>query len=109
MLINTTFGPLRMVNILCFLGAMSNILYSIYVVVIAIIKDDIAPGWVTMSLQLSGMFFLISLVLLIFGEYIINIKSVVDQGPLYFVSKEYTSKVFTKRSKLNVQENDLML
>jgi polyisoprenyl-phosphate glycosyltransferase len=109
LLINTTFGPLRMVNIFCFFGAISNILYSIYVVVIAIIKDDIAPGWVTMSLQLSGMFFLISLVLLIFGEYIINIKSVVDQGPLYFVSKEYTSKVFTKRSKLNVQENDLML
>jgi hypothetical protein len=106
LLINTTFGPLRIINIFCFFGAISNIVYSIYVVAIALIKEDIAPGWITMSLQLSGMFFLISLVLLIFGEYLINIKSVVDQGPIYFVSKEYTSKVFTKRSKLNVQENN---
>jgi hypothetical protein len=109
LLINTSVAPLRIVNIFCFFGAISNIVYSIYVVFIAIIKDDVAPGWVTLSLQLSGMFFLISVVLLIFGEYLINIKSVVDQGPLYFVSKEYTSKVFTKRSKLNVQENDHLL
>lgn len=105
LLINTTYGPLRFVNTLCLLGALSNFIYSMYVLFITFFKKDVAPGWTTLSLQLSGMFFLISLVLFIFGEYLLSIKTNVDNGPSFFVSKEYTSKLFTKRMKLNVEEN----
>jgi hypothetical protein len=35
-------------------AAMLNLLYSLYVVVVYLLKSDVVPGWTTMSLQLSG-------------------------------------------------------
>ncbi len=62
---------MRMVTSLSLFGAVANVLYSIYVVGISLFKVDVEPGWVSLSLQQSGMFFLISLVLLVLGEYIL--------------------------------------
>lgn len=78
-------------------------MYSIYVVAIAFLKTDVAPGWVSMSLQQSGMFFLISLVLLVLGEYILNMVSLQNEGPLYHVGQEFTSARMTRREKLNIE------
>jgi polyisoprenyl-phosphate glycosyltransferase len=63
--------PMRLVSLLCLFGALANVLYSGYVVLIFLLKDDVAPGWVTLSLQQSGMFLLISLVLLMLAEYVL--------------------------------------
>lgn len=46
-----------LVSALYLFGATANLLYSIYIMLIALFKHDIAPGWVSMSLQQSGMFF----------------------------------------------------
>ena len=70
LLVSTTQTPMRLVTSISLFGAASNLLYSIYVVAVGILKIDVAPGWVSLSLQQSGMFFLISLVLLVLGEYI---------------------------------------
>ena len=35
-----------------------NIIYSIYVLIIALVKTNVGEGWITLSLQQSGMFFL---------------------------------------------------
>ena len=64
LLVSTTRAPMRLVTTLSLFGAVANLVYSIYVVAIGILKTDVAPGWISMSLQQSGMFFLISLVLL---------------------------------------------
>lgn len=85
-------------------GAGANLLYSVYVVAIGFLKTDVAPGWITLSLQQSGMFFLISLVLLVLGEYIINMARLTNEGPLYHVGQEFTSARMTQREKLNVEE-----
>ena len=103
LLVSTTQAPMRLVTSLSLFGAVANLFYSIYVVVIGIFKADVAPGWVSMSLQQSGMFFLISLVLLVLGEYILHMASLSNEGPLYHVGQEFTSARMTRKEKLNIE------
>lgn len=103
LLVSTTHAPMRLVTTLSLFGAAANLVYSIYVVIIGIFKSDVAPGWISLSLQQSGMFFLISLVLWVLGEYIINMVSLSNDGPLYHVGQEFTSARMTRREKLNVE------
>lgn len=102
LLVSTTRAPMRLVTALSMIGAIANLLYCVYVVAIAIFKTEIAPGWISVSLLQSGMFFLISLVLLVLGEYIINMASLSNEGPTYHVGQEFTSARMTRREKLNV-------
>ncbi|HCD03847.1 MAG TPA: glycosyl transferase, partial [Methylophaga sp.] len=102
LLVSTTQGPMRLVTSLSLFGAAANLLYSVYVVAVGIFKTEVAPGWVSLSLQQSGMFFLISLVLLVLGEYILHMASLSNEGPLYHVGQEFTSARMTRREKLNV-------
>jgi polyisoprenyl-phosphate glycosyltransferase len=104
LLVSTTRAPMRLVTSLSLFGAFANTVYSIYVVAIGLFKADVAPGWVSLSLQQSGMFLLISLVLLVLGEYILNMARLSNEGPLYHVGREFTSARITRRKKLNVEE-----
>lgn len=104
LLVSTTRAPMRLVTSLSLFGAIANLIYSIYVVAIGFLKADVAPGWLSLSLQQSGMFFLISLVLLVLGEYILHMASLSNEGPLYHVGQEFTSASITRRNKLNIEE-----
>lgn len=104
LLVSTTRAPMRIVTSLSLFGAASNLVYSIYVVAIGFLKTDVAPGWISLSLQQSGMFFLISLVLLVLGEYILQMASLSNEGPSYHVGQEFTSARMTRREKLNIEE-----
>jgi len=104
LLVSTTRAPMRLVTSLSLFGAVANLIYSIYVVAVGFLKEDIAPGWISLSLQQSGMFFLISLVLLVLGEYILHMASLSNEGPLYHVGQEFTSARMTRREKLNIEE-----
>ncbi|ARP88264.1 glycosyltransferase [Bordetella genomosp. 9] len=103
LLVSTTRAPMRIVTSLSLFGAAANLLYSIYVLAVGFFKSDVAPGWVSLSLQQSGMFFLISLVLLILGEYILHMASLSNEGPLYHIGQEFTSARLTRKEKLNVE------
>jgi glycosyltransferase involved in cell wall biosynthesis len=104
MLVSSTRAPMRLVTALSLFGAVINLIYCGYVVCIAFLKADVAPGWVSLSLQESGMFFLISLVLLVLGEYILNMASFSNEGPLYHIGQEFTSARMTRLDKLNIEE-----
>lgn len=103
MLVSTTRAPMRFVTSVSLFGAVANMLYSIYVVVIGFVKEDVAPGWISLSLQQSGMFFLVLLVLMVLGEYILHMASLSNEGPLYHVAQEFTSARMTRREKLNIE------
>jgi hypothetical protein len=107
LLVSTSHAPMRLVTALCLFGAASNILYSVYVIAIALFKADVAPGWVTLSLQQSGMFFLLSLVLWVLSEYLMMMTAATAQGPAYHVATEYTSALLGRRKRLNVEELNL--
>ncbi|WP_370632981.1 glycosyltransferase [Achromobacter sp. ACM05] len=104
LMVSSTRAPMRIVTSLSLFGAVANLLYSIYVLVVGLLKPDVAPGWISLSLQQSGMFFLISLVLLVLGEYILQMVSLSNEGPLYHVGQEFTSARMTRREKLNIEE-----
>ena len=103
-MVATTRGPMRLMTLLSLFGAVANLVYSIYVIIIAIAKENVAPGWVTLSLQQSGMFFLFSLVLLMLSEYILHMARLSQEGPPYHVAQEFTSAVMTRRQRLNIEE-----
>lgn len=103
LLVSTTRAPMRLVTSLSLFGAVANLVYSVYVVAVGFLKVDVAPGWVSLSLQQSGMFFLISLVLMVLGEYILNMASLSNEGPLYHVGQEFTSARMTRFEKLNIE------
>lgn len=105
LLVATTRAPMRLVTSLSLFGAVANLIYSVYVVAIAFFKTDVAAGWISLSLQQSGMFFLISLVLLVLGEYILQMASLSNEGPLYHVGQEFTSAKLTRHEKLNIEEH----
>jgi len=104
LLVSTTQAPMRLVTSLSLFGAVANLIYCLYVVGVGFFKTDVAPGWISLSLQQSGMFFLISLVLLVLGEYILHMASLSNEGPLYHVGQEFTSARLTRREKLNIAE-----
>jgi hypothetical protein len=104
LIVSTTQAPMRLVTSLSLFGAAANLIYSLYVVVIGLFKTDVAPGWVSISLQQSGMFFLISLVLLVLGEYILQMARLSNEGPLYHVAQEFTSARMVSREKLNIED-----
>jgi len=104
-LVSTTRVPMRLVTFLSVFGAIANILYSIYVIGVGLLKADVTPGWISLSLQQSGMFFLISLVLLVLGEYILYMASLSYETPAYHVAQEFTSTVMEWREKLNLEVN----
>lgn len=103
LLVSTTRAPMRLVTSLSMFGAAANLLYSVYVVAIALFKSNVSPGWTSLSLQQSGMFFLLSLVLMVLGEYILQMVSLSNEGPLYHVGQEFTSARMTRREKLNIE------
>jgi glycosyltransferase involved in cell wall biosynthesis len=107
LLVSTTRAPMRVATLLSMTGAGLNLLYSIYVLLIAAFKTNVAPGWVSLSLQQSGMFFLISLVLLILGEYVLQMARLSNEGPLYHVGQEFMSAHITRHEKLNIEEASL--
>ena len=104
LLVSTTGAPMRLVTALCLFGASANLVYSVYVVAVGLLNPNVAPGWVSMSLQQSGMFFLFSLVFLVLGEYILTMVSLSNEGPLYHVAQEFTSARMTRQEKLNIEE-----
>uniref|UniRef100_A0A832DUX3 Glycosyltransferase n=1 Tax=candidate division WWE3 bacterium TaxID=2053526 RepID=A0A832DUX3_UNCKA len=85
--------PLRFLSWLGLSGASLNLLYGIYVIGIFLFKKNIEEGWTTLSLQISGLFFLVFLILTILSEYVGRILEEVRDQPSYHVIEEFSSSV----------------
>lgn len=95
--------PVRIASLVALSGAAVNILYSLYVVTLAVLGSRLQPGWVTLSLQQSGMFFLFSVFAFVIAEYLIQSIRDARNGTAYFVVAEHSSAALTKRARLNVE------
>ena len=102
-LIGLNAMPLRLANGLCGLGALLAALYSLYVLAIYIFKHDVVPGWTTMSLMVSSLFFLMSLVLGLLSEYMIMLLDSSARRPRYHTASEFSSRQQNRRQALNVE------
>ncbi len=106
MLLTVTALPARLTTVVSLLAGFLNVLYAMYVVLIYIFKDDVAEGWTTLSLQISGMFFLFSIVLALLSEYVIRIFQGGLGRPAYHVGREFRSPALTREQRLNVLRGD---
>ena len=65
--------PLRLASLIAMVGAGLNVLYGLYVLGVSLVYPGIERGWASLSLQNSGMFFLICVVLFIMTEYLLRL------------------------------------
>lgn len=95
-MVSQSTRPLRFVSVLGLVGSFLNLLYALYVVAIYLTREDVAPGWTTTSLQLSGMFFLLSLILATLSEYVGRVLEESRDRPLYHALEERNSNVMVR-------------
>ncbi|GEP01863.1 bactoprenol glucosyl transferase [Methylobacterium haplocladii] len=103
LLLNSSTAPMRLASGLAVSGAILNLIYSGYVLGVSMYKADVAPGWVTLSLQQSGMFFLFSIGLFIIAEYFIHVLRQRGAGPPYFIVGESNSSLQQVKHRLNIE------
>jgi glycosyltransferase involved in cell wall biosynthesis len=107
-LIHNSITPLRMASALGLVGSALSFLYSLYVVGVYLFKPDVMPGWTTMSLQVSGLFAMLFLMLALLGEYVGRLLEEASDRPLYHVRDEQSSAVMlselTRRNVIQQSE-----
>ena len=104
-LFSASSWPLRAISILSLTGAGFNVFYSMYVL-FASLTSSVLEGWTSMSLQISGMFLLISLVLAMICEFLIYSHQSTFHGSRYFIAREISSPHFGLNKKINIAEKN---
>ena len=102
-LIGLNAVPLRLANLLCGIGAVCALLYSSYVVLVYLVKDNVVPGWTTVSLMLSGMFMMLGLVLWLLSEYMLMLLDPGSRRPRYEIAAEFGGQLRSPDNMLNVE------
>jgi hypothetical protein len=102
LLVATSKTPLRLVSSVGILAGSLNLLYVLYVIAIYLFKKEVAPGWVTLSLQIAAMFFFVFLILVSLAEYVAQILEESQDNPLYHVEADRTSVVTAGSGPRNV-------
>lgn len=96
--------PLRLVTIVSVGVSFVTVIYSIYVVIYWFTHESVASGWASLSLQISVLFFFLSLVLAVMSEYMQQILENIGRRPLYFYTTQSNSSVMSYAPQLNVAE-----
>lgn len=85
--------PLRIASRLGIAVSLINLLYIVYILGIFFLKNQVAPGWTTTSMQMTVMFFFLFMILAVLCEYIGLILEESQDRPLYQLTKETNSSV----------------
>jgi glycosyltransferase involved in cell wall biosynthesis len=101
-LVASSQAPLRLVSALGILAGSLNLCYVLYVLAIYFFKKEVAPGWATLSLQSSAMFFFVFLILVSLSEYVVQILAESQDNPLYHVESDRTSAITAGTGRRNV-------
>jgi glycosyltransferase involved in cell wall biosynthesis len=104
LLFSTSARPLRIITLMSLSISVLAFLYAIYVLFIVVVKDDIANGWASMSLQISGLFFLVCIILAVMSEYILQILEATTHHPRYHIASQHHSGMMQLARERNVVE-----
>ena len=94
--------PLRLVAGVGLAAAALNLLYALYVVIVYLMRSDIAPGWATLSLTSAAQFFALALLIAVLCEYVGRLSTRLQDIPSYYVRGEEMSSVMLERDRRNV-------
>jgi glycosyltransferase involved in cell wall biosynthesis len=102
-LVSNSAAPLRLAALLGCVASMVNFAYLGYILLVSLIKQHVAEGWITTSLTQTTMFLMVFLILSILSEYVARILDETKEQPLYFVELETNSTVASPTGKrLNI-------
>ncbi|MFO0956824.1 MAG: hypothetical protein U0800_05070 [Isosphaeraceae bacterium] len=90
-------APLRWASAMGLAASLLNLLYLFYVGIVALVKQKLAEGWLTTSIMIGSMFFMLFAMLTILSEYVARILNEVQERPLYFLELEAESTAATRR------------
>lgn len=106
LLVQSSGRPLRLVAALGILGSALSLGYAVYVLVANLVLARIVEGWTTLSLVMSGLFFLLFVILTMMSEYIQLVLDETSERPLYHVREERVSAAgMTDATGLNVLQH----
>ena len=108
LIVENSTHPLRFVSWLGLFAALSNLIYMVYIVFIYLFKDDVMPGWTTLSLQNGSQFFIIALILTALCEYTGRVLNRLQNRPLYYQKNERNSSLLlTEKDRPNIVEESV--
>ena len=93
LIVTNSTKPLRLVAVMGVIASLLNVLYIVYVFVIALFKKNVAEGWITTSLTHSFMFLFLFVILSVLAEYIAQVLIETRDRPQYFIAEERNSSV----------------
>jgi hypothetical protein len=96
----TSETPLRLTSGLCILSAFASLFFSAYVAAVYFFRDEVAPGWTTLSLQLNALFFMLSMSVFALSEYVLSLGRKGRRG--YRLIATHSSGKSTIRDVINV-------
>jgi polyisoprenyl-phosphate glycosyltransferase len=91
--VTNSFFPIRMASAVGAFAALLNLGYVLYVIVVNLVKRQVAEGWTTLSLQISVMFLFVFLNFMIISEYIARLIQESQDRPSYHVLDERASSM----------------
>jgi glycosyltransferase involved in cell wall biosynthesis len=94
--------PLRLVATIGVAAALLNCAYAVYVIIVYLVRNEVAPGWATVSLTSSAQFLALAVMLAVLCEYVGRLASRLADAPEYYVRGEETSAVMLERDRRNV-------
>ncbi|MDX2222412.1 MAG: glycosyltransferase [Rhodospirillaceae bacterium] len=98
----TSKWPLRLLIIAALIGATVNLIYSAYVVGVAVFVGGVAEGWTSLSLQIATMFFIMFMILSVLSDYVLRLIVHSQRRPHYLIARERSSLVLSRKQELNV-------
>jgi polyisoprenyl-phosphate glycosyltransferase len=104
LLFTTSARPLRIITMMSLSISVLAFFYAIYVLLIVVVKDDVANGWASMSLQICGLFFLVCIILAVMSEYILQILEATTHHPRYHIASQQHSGTMQIARDRNVVE-----
>ena len=104
LLFSTSARPLRIITLMSLSISVLSLIYALYVVLIVVVKDDIAKGWTSMSLQISGLFFLVCIILAVMSEYLLQVLEATTHHPRYHIAAQHHSGMMQIARERNVIE-----
>jgi glycosyltransferase involved in cell wall biosynthesis len=104
LLFSTSARPLRIITLLSLGISVLSLIYAIYSVLIFVVRDDIAKGWTSLSLQISGLFFLVCIILAVMSEYLLQVLEATTQRPRYHIATQRHSTTMAVAGERNVVE-----
>lgn len=101
-LLASSIRPLRLLTLMSLVASSLSLLFAVYVLGVALLKQHVVEGWISLALPMAVMFFFISTILGILSEYIYMLAQQSGNRPVYSIVKESTSSAMEIQRKLNV-------